>query len=178
MPHPADLGLGVRAFLPAQQRLHHAGISGTAFQPPVRRLSRRDFNHRLHLHQNIRAALRRQRGPRAGCRLEAMADGSGSRHRHRHLHRCRGTGGGDLYGHRTDADPHHWCGRPYDHWTRTRRRPRTPPHHGAARLLPHDQTCFGFQLSVDRHFFWRANPRHLVLVYRSGDRAARALGAG
>src|SRR5216684_3210363 len=77
-----------------------------------------------------------------------------------------------------NADPYHWCGRTHNYRFGTCWRPGTSPYHGAARLFPHDKTCLGFQLPVDRHFFWRANPRHLVLVYRSGDRAARALSAG
>ena len=51
---------------------------------------------------------------------------------------------------------------------------RRPAPGAAARLLPHDQAGVGSGLPVDRHLLRRADPRHLVLVHRPGDRAARA----
>ena len=44
----------------------------------------------------------------------------------------------------------------------------------AAGLLPHDEAVVGSGVPVDRHLLRRADPRHLVLVHRPDDRAARA----
>src|SRR5437588_79866 len=41
VPHSADSRLGLRAFLSAQQRFHHAGVPRTPIQPPVRCLPHR-----------------------------------------------------------------------------------------------------------------------------------------
>ena len=51
------------------ERVHDAGISGAALQPALRRVSRGHLDHRLHLHQDFRAALCRERG--AGARSPA-----------------------------------------------------------------------------------------------------------
>src|SRR5204862_155736 len=80
-----------------------------------------------------------------------------------------------LHRHGADSDPHHWRGCPYNHWSGTRGRLGTSPHHGPSRLFPHDKAFLGFELPVDRHLFWRADPWHLVLVYRPGDLAALAI---
>jgi Na+(H+)/acetate symporter ActP len=48
----------------------------------------------------------------------------------------------------------------------------------ARQLLPHGQAHERSRLSLDRNFLRRAHSRHLVLVHRPGDCAARALGQG
>ena len=53
-----------------------------------------------------------------------------------------------------------------------------PARRGAGALLQHDEADGPPGVPVDRHLPRRADPRHLVLVHRPGDRAAGAVGEG
>ena len=175
MPHSVDPRLGVRSLLPPQQCLHYAGVPRAPFQPPVRRLSGGHLDHRVHLHQDLRTALRRERGPGTRRGLEAVGDGGGFGDRHGNLHGRRRLGRGHLHGHSPNANSHHGRCRADRHRVDARWRLGASPHYGAARLFPHDQTGVGFQLSLDRHLFRRPDSWHLVLVHRSGHRPTRVV---
>src|SRR6202023_1169668 len=90
---------GFCPFLSTKQCLHDARILGTAFQSAMRRVLGGNLHHRLHLYQNLSAALCRQRGSGTRRGLVAMEDRCGFGHCDRHLHGCRRFGRGHLYGH-------------------------------------------------------------------------------
>src|SRR2546430_16651061 len=74
VPDPVDSRVGVRSLLLAQQRIYHARVPGTPLQPALRSLFGGNFLHRLHLHEDFCAALRRERGALTRPWLEAVGD--------------------------------------------------------------------------------------------------------
>ena len=77
VPDPADPRLGVRAVLPALERVHDAGVPGAALQPRLQRVPREHLDPRVHLHQDLRAPVRG--GDRAGARGRLESDDRGGR---------------------------------------------------------------------------------------------------
>ena len=122
-PHPR---LGVRAFLSALQRFHHAGISGAPLQPQLRGLLGQHLHHCLRIHEDFGSPLRRGRGVGESGRLESVNSRRCSGRRNRHLHHCRRAGCGDL--HRSSTDPYLDCRRGYSYlrWPGPRGRIRRP----------------------------------------------------
>ena len=174
----AGAGLGFRSLLSALQRFHHAGISGAALQPRFRGLSGQHFHHRLCADQDFGTSLGGGHRPQGSRGLESARSRADSRGRHRHLHHRRRTVGGDLY--RGGADPGSFdgCDRAYvDRHApggRIRRSARRP----ARQLFSHGEADERSRLPLDWNLLRRADSGHLVLVYRPGNCAARAFGAG
>src|SRR6266849_3368342 len=135
---PAHPGMGVRPVLPALECVYDAGVPGAPLQSPVRRLPRGHLDHRLHLHENFRTALCRQRRSGTRRRMVAVEDRDHSGDRDRHLHDRRRIGRRHLYRHCPDPDPDRRCVRTDVHWTASCRRTRTPPDDGPRGLFPHD----------------------------------------
>jgi Sodium:solute symporter family len=74
------------------------------------------------------------------------------------------------------TDPHLRRDGTHRDWARPNRRIRRAARSCSARLLPHDQTARSPGISLDGHLLRRTDLGNLVLVHRSGDRAARAVG--
>ena len=172
------LGWVFRPFLPALKRFHHAGIPGAALQPLLRRVPGEHLDHRLRLHQDFRAplcgsvVLERVVGWKLWETAIVLVVATG-------IYTIAGGLAAVIY---TDLVQtlilivgaviltviglHRVGG-----FAGAARGP-------ACQLFPHDQAGQRSGLSLDGYFLRRADSRHLVLVYRSGDRAARALRQG
>ncbi len=134
VPHPADPRLGVRAVLPALQRVHHAGVPGAPLQPLLQRVPRQHLDPRLHFHQDLGAPVCRGHRARARRRLGSAHRSRGAGGGDGHLHDHRRPRRGDL--HRAAADARAARGRGgahLDRLVRSRRFQRTA--RGAARAL-------------------------------------------
>ena len=174
--HVDDPGVGLRAVLPAQRRLHDAGVPRTALWACVPLVPDDGLRDRLRRHQDLRVALCRRPRAAGGARLGLPDVGHGDGGHDGDLHDIWRSRGGHLYrtstggrvaGRRGDAD---------DHRPRAGGRYGRPAGGVAARLFPHDQALVRSELSVDGDLLRRADSRHLVLVHGPDDRAARARG--
>ena len=168
--------MGVRAVLPALERVHHARVFGAAIQPFMRGLSGSDLDLGLRVHEDFGTSVRRRHRAGAGGGMESADCRGDSGCRDRNLYDCRRVGGGDLHRLGSDADPDCWRGNSDHYRSASRRRIRRPTRWGTGQLLPYDQAGERPGFSLDWNLFRRAHPRNLVLVYRSSDRAACAFG--
>ena len=109
------LGLGVRAVLPALERVHDARVPGAALQSRQQRVPREHLDPRVHLHEDLRAPV--CGGDRAGARGRVGSDdGRGrARDRDRRLHDHRRPVRRDLHRAHADARAARGRGGPHVH---------------------------------------------------------------
>jgi beta-glucosidase len=173
--HPAAARLGVRVVLPAQRRLHHAGVPRAALLAGARWYLAVDLDHRLRADEDL-GDDRRRRHRVPGADGHRLLDGRADRRRrHRHLHHLRRPARRARHGHAADvrADRRRDRGAvPRAERGRRLGRDDGPPRPRRSWSLwkPADRP----RLPVDRHPLRRADPRRLVLVHRPVHRAAHA----
>ena len=97
---PADAGLGLRALLPAQRRVHHARVPGAALLPGGALVPGGHLHRRLRAHQDLASPSTpaASSSDAHGHRLLDRRPGGGGGHRD--LHRVRRAAGGALHRHR------------------------------------------------------------------------------
>ena len=102
--HGADARLGVHAVLPAQRRVHDARVPRAPLRPGLPLVPHDRVGAGLHLHEDLRVALRRGAAARDAARLGLLHVGGRDGGRHRRVHGGRRPGRGHL--HRAGAGDH------------------------------------------------------------------------
>src|SRR2546426_4450400 len=174
LSHSDAARLALRSLLPQERRLYDAGVLGEAVQLGSADVFHLGVGHRLRPDEDERDALCRRRRDSRGHGVEFLHRGHRPHRRHRavyHLRRTprRGLHGGAA-GHRADPRLHH------AHRDRafTSRRVRGTRSEGSRGLLLDVEADQSPRLPLDRDRLRRADPRHLVLVYRPAHCAACA----
>ncbi len=173
---PAAAGLGLRAVLSQERRLHDAGVPRAPLLKGRPLLPGGDLHRGLRADQDLghhRRGGRRLRGPDGDQLLDRGAGRGGG---HGDLHRLRWAQGGALHRHAADVRADRRLGDGDRNRRGPARRGRAADRRRGARLPQPLEADLRSELPLDRHPLRRADPGRLVLVHRSVHRAAGAVG--